>query len=314
MVEPVREQLAALPRNPGVYLFRDESDDVLYVGQGEVAAGARAQLLQPGRRPHGHRPDGRADRADRGHRHLVRGGGAAPRAEPRQAPPAAVQRAAARRQVVPVHRRHGGRRVPAGHVHARAPPARHRLLRPVREREEGARDARRAQPRLPVPAVRGAEAGPPLGHPVPRLPHRALHGALHRRDLEGGVPGADRRRDRLPLGRHALDRPLARGADARGGGGGALRGRDPLPQPALRDREPRRAPGRRPARGRHDRRDRPRRRRRPRRGAAVPPPRRQADRPLRLPPRERRGTGSRRRSSRASASSTTPPRRACRRS
>ena len=51
MADPVREQLAALPRSPGVYLFRDESDDVLYVGQGEVAAGARAELLQPRRRP-----------------------------------------------------------------------------------------------------------------------------------------------------------------------------------------------------------------------------------------------------------------------
>ncbi len=43
----------------------------------------------------------------------------------------------------------------------------------------------------------------------------------------------------------------------------------------------------------HDRRDRARRRRRPRRGAALPAPRRQAGRPLRLPPRERRGAGSR---------------------
>ena len=48
VVESVREQLTNLPRNPGVYLFRDESDDVLYVGQGEVAAGPGAELLQPG--------------------------------------------------------------------------------------------------------------------------------------------------------------------------------------------------------------------------------------------------------------------------
>jgi excinuclease ABC subunit C len=33
VVDSVREQLSALPRTPGVYLFRDESDDVLYVGK-----------------------------------------------------------------------------------------------------------------------------------------------------------------------------------------------------------------------------------------------------------------------------------------
>lgn len=33
MAEPLREQLPTLPRSPGVYLFRDESDDVLYVGK-----------------------------------------------------------------------------------------------------------------------------------------------------------------------------------------------------------------------------------------------------------------------------------------
>ena len=55
-------------------------------------------------------------------------------------------------------------------------------------------------------------------------------------------------------------------ADARGGGGRALRGRRPLPEPALRDPEPRRAAGRGPARDRLDRRDRDRRR-----GRRAPP-------------------------------------------
>ena len=179
--------------------------------QGEVAAVARAQLLPGGQ--------GRPPRVDP---QLVeriadvevivtldRGRGAAPGAEPRQAPPAAVQRPAPRRQVVPVHRGHGRGRVPARDVHARAAPPRRRLLRAVREREEGARDARRAQPRLPVPAVRGAEAGPPLRDPVPRLPHRALPRAVRRRDLEGGLRRDHRRRDRLPLRRHAHDRARA---------------------------------------------------------------------------------------------------------
>src|SRR3712207_6861161 len=49
------------------------------------------------------------------------GRGPAPRADAREAPPAAVQRAASRRQVVPVHRGHRRGRVPAGDVHSRAP-------------------------------------------------------------------------------------------------------------------------------------------------------------------------------------------------
>ena len=118
---------------------------------------------------------------------------------------------------------------------------------------------------------------------------------VHRGDLEGGLPRADRRRDRLPLGRHAHDRARARARDARGGGRGAVRGRDPLPQPPVCDREPRcsaRAPtGAR----RHDRRDRARVDG-DRAAVQLFPLRDGApDRPLRVPPRERRGSGPRNR-------------------
>ena len=51
MVDSLREQLAALPRNPGVYLFRDESDDVLYVG--------KAKSLRSRVRSYFNRGDGR---------------------------------------------------------------------------------------------------------------------------------------------------------------------------------------------------------------------------------------------------------------
>ena len=157
--DSVRSQLGKLPRGPGVYLFRGDRDEVLYVGK---AKSLRARVRSYFNRGADMRVgiDRMVDRIrrHRGDRHAERGRGAAPRAEPRQAPPAAVQRPAARRQVVPVHRGHRRRRVSARDVHPRAAPARHGLLRPVREREEGARDARRAQSRLPVPAVRGAEA------------------------------------------------------------------------------------------------------------------------------------------------------------
>ena len=139
----------------------------------------------------------------------------------------------------------------------------------------------------------GPKPGRHSGHPVPRLPHRAVHGALHRGDLEGGVPRADRRRDRLPLRRHAVDRR------DRSSSGCARRPREERFEDATRYRNRLfaieslgRAAGRRPAGGRHDRRDRARGGRRPRSGAALPAARRQADRPLRVPPRERRGPGS----------------------
>src|SRR5439155_23202872 len=120
----------------------------------------------------------RAGGRRRGDRHAERGRGAPSRAEPGQAPPAAVQRPPARRQVLPLHRRDRRGRVPTRDVHARAAPPRRRLLRPVRQRQEGAGNARRAEPRLPVPAVRRAEARPPLRDSVPRLPHRTLPGSV----------------------------------------------------------------------------------------------------------------------------------------
>ena len=86
-----------------------------------------------------------------------------------------------------------------------------------------------------------------------------------------------------------------------------------LPQPPPRDRASRRAAGGRPARRRRRRRDRDRRRRRRRGRPDLPAARRQADRPPRLPSRERRRAGHVRRSSRPSASSTTGRRRASRR-
>ena len=187
---------------------------------------------------------------------------------------------------------------------------RRRLLRPVREREEGARDARRPQPRLPVPALRGAEAGAALRHPVPRLPHRALPGAMRGVRVEGGLPEGDRRRDRVPLRRHAPDRAPARGADEACGRRRALRGGGALPEPAVRGAPPRRAAGGRQGGRRDDRRDRHRKRGRPRRRPGLPAPGREADRPLQLPPRERRGQDTAT-ILEAFFSSTTAPRRAC---
>ena len=99
--------------------------------QGEVDPQARRlALLQP-ERGYGATP---ICRRDRPHRDLVvddRGRGAAHRAELHQAVQAALQHPAARRQVLPVHRDLARRGLPARLLHARAPPPRPRLLRPV---------------------------------------------------------------------------------------------------------------------------------------------------------------------------------------
>ena len=58
--------------------------------------------------------------------------GAAPRGEPHQALPAAVQRPAQGRQELPVHQGDAGRRLPAGRAHAQAGQRRQPLLRAVR--------------------------------------------------------------------------------------------------------------------------------------------------------------------------------------
>ena len=107
-----------------------------------------------------------------------RGRGAAGRAEPHQAPPAALQRPPARRQVLPLHRGHARRGVPAGVLHARAHRRGRALLRPLLQRQAGARDARRARQACSVPHLRGARARPAQRHPLPRLLHQALRGAL----------------------------------------------------------------------------------------------------------------------------------------
>ena len=152
-----------------------------------------------------------------------RAGGAAHRADLHQAVQAALQHPAARRQVLSLHRHQPRRGLPARLLHARAPPPRPRLLRPLLEREARARDARPARQDLPVPLLRGRRAGPPLGLAVPRLLHQALRGALRRLRLEGGVPGGDRRRHRLPLRPLPPDRARPRAPDVLRRGRAGLR-------------------------------------------------------------------------------------------
>ena len=59
----------------------------------------------------------------------------------------------------------------------------------------------------------GAEPGPRVRQPVPRLLHQALRGALRRLRVRGGVPRGDRQGRRLPLRPLPPDRARPRGRD-----------------------------------------------------------------------------------------------------
>ena len=187
------EQRAGLPDQPGVYLFHDARGRVIYVGKAKSIRKRVASHFS------GARHAGRVHRPHRVPRRRDRGRGAAGGAELHPPVQAALQHPAARRQVVSVHRDLARRGLPAGLLHARAPPQGARLLRPVLVGQARARHARPARQDLPVPLLRGAGAGAALGLAVPRLLHQALRGALRRLRVQGGVPPGHRRRDRVPV-------------------------------------------------------------------------------------------------------------------
>ena len=58
---------------------------------------------------------------------------------------------------------------------------------------------------FPYRPCEGPKPGTPLGHSVPRLPHRPLPGALRRLRLEGRLPRDHRPGDRVPIGKHPAD-------------------------------------------------------------------------------------------------------------
>ncbi len=267
-------------------------------GEIDPQARRRALLQRQGRRGDARRDrDGLEDPPDRVPARRIRGRGAADREHVHQGVQAALQRPPARRQVLSLSRHLARRGLSARLLHARAPPPRPRLLRPVLQRQEGARNARPAAEGVRLPLVPGGRARAAQRLAVPGLLHQALRRAVRRLPDQGGVPRGDRRRHRLPVGPLPPDRARPRGAHegrrrragVRAGGAGA--------QPPEGRQEPARAPARRQRVGRHARRDRRRGRRRRRQRAGLPDPRRRAVGPpvllslQRGRPRARRGRG-----------------------
>ena len=210
-VERIRQKRLALPDAPGVYLFKDQRGKVIYVGKAtSIRKRVAGHFSKPSTRGALEMTHSRRRVRLPGHRD--RGRGAADRAELHQAPPAALQRPAARRQVLPVHRGVDGGGLPAGVLHPREAPPWPRLLRPVLERQARARDAGAAGQGVPVPHLPGRRARAPVRKPVPGLLHQALPGAVRGLRVQGGVPAQHRDDRRLPL------RPLPAAGEGAGAG------------------------------------------------------------------------------------------------
>ncbi len=184
-----RSSAAALPDSPGVYLFYDGDGELLYVGKARSIRKRVASHFSGGES----RLTSRVERIE----FLV----TANEAEALLAEQSFIKRHRPRFNIrlrddksypyVAVSLDEDYPRVYFTREKHRTGP---RLLRPLLERQAGARDARPARQAVPVPHLRGGGAGPPLRQPLPRLLHQALRGALRRLHRAARSTGATSRR------------------------------------------------------------------------------------------------------------------------
>ena len=259
------------PTSPGVYRMIGAAGEVLYVGK---AKSLKKRVLAYAR-PTGH--DSRIARmiaaTDRARVRLDRDRdrGAAARGEPDQAAAPALQRAAARRQVVSLHPHH---RRPRGAADPQAPrraQPQGRLLRAVRGRQRGQPHHHGAGARLPDPLLLGRGVREPHAA-LPAAPDQALLGAVHRRDLARRLCRAGARGEGLPVRPQRRREGGARPRDGSGERGARLRARRRPARPARGARGRAVASGHQSARRRGGRRVRgaPGRRLHLRRGVLLP--------------------------------------------
>ena len=156
-------------------------------------------VLHAADRPrHAHRAGDRRDRGGRVRHHGDRDRGAAARSQPDQAPAAALQRAAARRQVVSLHPDHRRSLGAADPQASRRALARRQLFRAVRVGVGGQPHDHGAAARVPAALLLGRLLREPHAA-LPAAPDQALLGALHPGDRFRGLRGAGARGQGVPL-------------------------------------------------------------------------------------------------------------------
>ena len=206
-------------------------------GEGQVAAPPPAQLLAglgQAHAPHG--ADGGPGRPRRVGGGRQRGRRPDPGALADPGAPAPLQRPPEGRQELSLARRHAQRGVAPAGRRARAQAQGRPLLRPLRQRRRHPLHARPARPQLPGAHVLGHEVHPPRAPraAVPALRHRPLLRAVRRRGRPRGVRRLRERPHGVPLGRHRAGAGPARGGDARGQRGAAVRAGRPSARPDRR--------------------------------------------------------------------------------
>ena len=223
-------------------------------GQGEAVARPHAPVRELPGRTREDPPARRPDRQLRLHRGGERARIARAGEEPHQPACAVLQRRLQRRQVLPLHRAHEGRRVPRHQVHAGEAPARHALLRPLHRqprcpRDGGHRPARGAAVRFVVRRLAAAETPPREGSAGPHGARRApvlrrargpRPGCVLRAHRARRVQGERQAHRALPVGPASRVRRRADRRDARGGRRARLRARRPHQGPHRHDQRPRR--------------------------------------------------------------------------